>query len=636
MRLRRLLVVPGLGSLAGLVLVVAPTVQPPSSTPPPVRITSASVTAPTQLVTQGWSKVVDGTANLVGVKWQGDPHTRFTIEARDAKGHWSSAGSVGIPDDGPDPGTPEARRAAPGNVSAPAWVGDATAVRIRVANGSARGVSVQQVRSPRAPTSPNVAAAAAPAPAIISRAQWGANESLRLTNCPDGPDYDANVQLAIVHHTDGSTSYSPADSPAIMRGLYAYATQTLQYCDMHYNFLVDRFGQVFEGRYGGVAAPVHGAHAVGWNTNTTGIAAMGDFHTNPAPPAMVDAITRLIAWKFDVHGVDPTKTVRYVTAGNDRFPPGTAVTVPTVIGHQDTWFTDCPGQYLEPLLPQIRINAAAIMLRNRAWNAWQPLGAPMTSGPATASWAGNRLDVFSIDSSGSLVQKWWDGLSWFPDWNDLGTPSSVTLTGTPTAVSWGYNRIDVFATASDSTLRHRWWDGSGWSAWENLGGQLTSPPTVSSWGPGRLDVFARASDGSLQHKWWGTKWSDWEKLGGRLVGAPSAVSWAPNRVDVFARGTDNQLYHQWFGGRWNGWEPLGGALTAPPSAATWGPGRIDVFVRGSDTALWQQAWDGARWRGFAPQGGSLTSGPSAIARPWQKIDVFGRGTDAKLWRRAYG
>ena len=220
-----------------------------------------------------------------------------------------------------------------------------------------------------------------PSPAIISRAQWGADESLRLTNCPEGPDYDANVNLAIVHHTGGNNKYGPADSPAIMRGLYAYATRTLQYCDMHYNFLVDRFGQIFEGRFGGITAPVHGAHSVGWNTNTTGIATIGNFQTTTPPAAMVASLERLIAWKFDVHGVDPTTPITYVTAGNDKFPPGTPVTVPRIIGHQDTWFTDCPGQYLEPLLPQIRAVVTALMAANRGWTSWETLGGSLQSAP---------------------------------------------------------------------------------------------------------------------------------------------------------------------------------------------------------------------------------------------------------------
>ena len=390
---------------------------------------------------------------------------------------------------------------------------------------------------PRAKAPAGVASAAAPQPAIITRAQWGADESLRLTQCPEGPDYDATVKLAIVHHTGGSNNYGPGDSAAIMRGLYAYAVRTLQYCDMHYNFLVDKYGQIFEGRYGGIASAVHGAHSVGFNTDTTGIAAIGNFQTTPAPPAMVAAIERLIAWKFDVHGVDPTTPVTYVTFGNDKFPAGTAVTVPRIIGHQDTWFTDCPGQYLEPLLPQMRNVVTSIMAGNRSWSAFASRGTSIASAPAAASWAPDRLDVFAAGSGGSLSHKWWNGQSWSVGWESLGQPSGG-FTGGPAAVSWGPGRVDVFARGTDGSLRHRWWNGSGWDAWEDLGGNLASAPAVTSWGTNRIDVFARATSGALQHKWWnGTGWSGWESLGGIVLGDPAAVAWAPNRVDVFVRGT---------------------------------------------------------------------------------------------------
>ena len=49
------------------------------------------------------------------------------------------------------------------------------------------------------------------------------------------------------------------------------------YCDIGYNFLVDRYGIIFEGRYGGVDRGVIGAHATNFNTGTTGIAMIGDY-----------------------------------------------------------------------------------------------------------------------------------------------------------------------------------------------------------------------------------------------------------------------------------------------------------------------------------------------------------------------
>ncbi len=165
----------------------------------------------------------------------------------------------------------------------------------------------------------------------------------------------------MVHHTAGSNNYGPGDTPAIVRGLYGYATQTLKYCDTHYNFFVDRYGQIFEGRYGSVWDPVRAAHTTGMNTGTVGVAMIGNFQTSGVPPAAKDALERLLAWKLNWHGVDPTRSVDYTTiTGTDRWPAGSTHTLPFIVGHRDPGQTTCPGDYLYALLPSIR---ASVMFR---------------------------------------------------------------------------------------------------------------------------------------------------------------------------------------------------------------------------------------------------------------------------------
>ena len=90
------------------------------------------------------------------------------------------------------------------------------------------------------------AAAATEAPTIVSRAQWGVDETWRVGS----PSYAA-VKMAFVHHTDGSNDYTPSQSAAIVRGIYYYHPRVRGWNDIGYNFLIDRYGTVFEGRYGG-------------------------------------------------------------------------------------------------------------------------------------------------------------------------------------------------------------------------------------------------------------------------------------------------------------------------------------------------------------------------------------------------
>lgn len=263
------------------------------------------------------------------------------------------------------------------------------------------------------------------------------------------------------------------------------------------------------------------------------------------------------------------------------------------------------------------------------WSQWEDLGGILTSGPAVASWAPNRLDVFGRGQNNALWHKWWDGSRW-SEWEDLGG----VLTSSPAAVSWGPNRIDVFGRGQNNALWHKWWNGSSWSQWEDLGGVLTSDPAVASWAPNRLDVFGRGQNNALWHKWWdGTRWSEWEDLGGIITTAPAAVSWGPNRIDVFARGQNQSLWHlYWNGVRWSAWEDLGGGtITSAPAAASTGPNRLEVFARGRNNELLYRTWNGTRWSDWQSLGGVITSEPAAVSWGGNRLDVFARGQNNHLW-----
>jgi uncharacterized protein with LGFP repeats len=116
------------------------------------------------------------------------------------------------------------------------------------------------------------------------------------------PDYSRTIKVGFVHHSVGSSSYAPSDSAAIVRGICAYHVNSNGWCDIGYNFLVDRYGQIFEGRFGGTDRPVIGAQAGGFNTDTFGVAALGTFTSAAAPAAMVASIGRVLGSKLGLHG----------------------------------------------------------------------------------------------------------------------------------------------------------------------------------------------------------------------------------------------------------------------------------------------------------------------------------------------
>jgi flagellar hook assembly protein FlgD len=160
--------------------------------------------------------------------------------------------------------------------------------------------------------------------------------------------------MAFVHHTDSGNDYSAAEAPAVVRGVYAYHTKSLHWSDVGYNFLIDRYGTIYEGRYGGVTRGVIGAQVLGFNTGSTGISVIGTFVNATPPSAAVTSLERLLEWKLDVHHVDPLGTGTLVCGYGQKFRTGQNVTFPAIAGHRDANYTDCPGGRLYSQLPNVR------------------------------------------------------------------------------------------------------------------------------------------------------------------------------------------------------------------------------------------------------------------------------------------
>jgi hypothetical protein len=181
------------------------------------------------------------------------------------------------------------------------------------------------------------------------RSAWIADEELRVA----APRYAPRVRFAVVHHTAGTNVYRPEDSAAIVRGIAVYHVKGNGWNDIGYNFLIDRYGQVFEGRHGGIARNVVGAHSAGFNTGSVGIALIGTHKSKPISPAAEVALVRLLAWRLDVAHVDPSAALTWASGGNSKFPAGTPVTLPAISGHREVALTECPGKALHAELPSV-------------------------------------------------------------------------------------------------------------------------------------------------------------------------------------------------------------------------------------------------------------------------------------------
>ena len=192
-------------------------------------------------------------------------------------------------------------------------------------------------------------------PPIISRAAWGADESIRRRAALVAPD----LRLTFVHHTATANDYPPEQSAAIVRSIYAYHVRHNGWNDIGYAFLVDRYGQIFEGRAGGVEQAIVGAHAQGFNTGSVGIALIGNGSLEPITPAARSSLVQLLTWRLDLAHLDPLARSSVTSRGNPRFPAGTTVALRTISGHRDVDATGCPGDLVEPELDAIAREVAA-------------------------------------------------------------------------------------------------------------------------------------------------------------------------------------------------------------------------------------------------------------------------------------
>ena len=295
--------------------------------------------------------------SLVGVTWDGTvPEGSFAAWVRTrAGGAWT--GWSALPQESaehaPDPGTAEAAHERAGTDPVVVAHSDGVEVRVDTRSGAApAGLRVDLVEPGTSDADASVgtavagsASAAAGRPTILSRRQWGADESIVRA----APSY-GTVRGAFVHHTVSANTYAASQVPGILRGIMAYHVQSLGWDDIGYNFLVDRFGRIWEGRAGGVDRAVIGAHTVGHNSVAFAMSAIGNFNTATPPAAVVSAYQRLFAWKFSIHGVNPRRPVYY---GGKAYN--------AILGHRDVYGTECPGTRLYNLLPAIRSGTIARM-----------------------------------------------------------------------------------------------------------------------------------------------------------------------------------------------------------------------------------------------------------------------------------
>jgi hypothetical protein len=360
--------------------------------------------------------------NLAGLHWRGPGSVEF--RTRSLSGRWSAWRPAAPEDeDRPDPSSEE-RSAHGWRLGNPYWTGASDRLDVRT-RGRVDRVRAHYVWSPAAATPPR-ALSLASSPPIVTRGGWEANELIKRAP----PSYAAQVRFAVVHHTAGSNSYTRAQSAAIVKGIQLYHVRANGWNDVGYNFLVDKYGQVFEGRYGGVERNVVGAHAEGFNTGSSGVALLGNYQGTAVSAAAQKALSDLIAWRLDVAHVDPLTMFSWPSGGNAKFPRNIPVFLRSIVGHRDTGFTTCPGNVLYG-----RLDALA--------GAVAQTGLPKLYAPTVRGGIGG-----SVRFAGRLSS----ALSWTVTVADAAGTAVASGTGTGANVDWTWDAAAVAPGAYTWTM----------------------------------------------------------------------------------------------------------------------------------------------------------------------------------------
>ncbi len=385
------------------------------------------------------SAVVESTFTMFGLTWTGIAPEEVWYRASPATGRWSDWTSFDVSsDDLPDPGGNESdyRRSSTDLI----YAGPNEQIQFRLSGNVPRDVELVVFD-----TSGGVDAANSPfveepelslsemsvpsMPVIRPRTDWDPTNRCPPREIPE----EIQVTTAIVHHTGGTNrAYYASEVPNIILGYCLYHRNTLEFDDIAYNFLIDRFGGIWEGRAGGIDKGIRGGHAKGFSSYSTGIVMIGNFEGASPTWAQRAALEHLLAWKLSVHNLDPLGMTNLISMGSYKYDEGVPVTLNTISGHRDVQATACPGIYAYNLLPTFRSDVASV---------WRPPAVDYYANPVTGDFDGDGAEE-------GAVYRRTDGTWWVYD----GGSSNIALDGPDGQAVDGAIGADVDGDGSDEIV----------------------------------------------------------------------------------------------------------------------------------------------------------------------------------------
>ena len=472
---------------------------------------------------------------------------------------------------------------------------------------------------------------------VTTRAEWGANASYMSWD----PDYESAGHV-VVHHTAGTNNYSAGQSASIVRGIYYYHAVTLDWGDIGYNFLIDKYGTVFEGRSGSVAAPAGemsvGAHARGVNTGTMGLSMMGDYSSVSPSDAQLSSVGRMAGWFLKRAGIaDANGRAGLHVWTTERYQAGSTISMPRILGHRDVGYTTCPGNVGYSKLGTIRTIAqtqidggsesstapGAVTLRGAILTAWTAAGGERSKVglPTTSEIASSKGGVYQRFEHG--VAYWtratgaqfvaepvlsaWGGY-WYEK-GSMGYPRSGVVSGPGGSFRQSFEGGVAYWRSGGKASFVR---GGILTAWTAAGGERSKVglPTTSEIASSKGGVYQRFEHGVAY-------WT--RATGAQFVAEPVLSAWGGYWYEKGSMGY-----------------PRSGVVSGPGGSfrqsfeggvAYWRSGGKASFVRGGILTAWTAA-GGERSKVGLPVGYEVRQADGTVTQAFEKgqISVSPTGT----------
>jgi len=274
-------------------------------------------------------------------------------------------------------------------------------------------------------------------PTMITRAQWcGGAASCTQVNTVYTPTY-INATHVIIHH--GATPDTYTSGREVVQSYYNYHVNTLGWADIGYNYIVDKSGNFYEGRYNPNinTADARGAHAGTSNAYSIGINFPGNADVTLATTAQLQVVEKILAWWFNKKGFDPISSASLQTQDYG------VLTLPRISGHKDVGQTSCPGTNLYSKIPAMRTNAKQLITNCSSCNVPSSLAAnSITTTSANLSWS-----AVSNAASYTIQYKSNSSTTWL---TTSSTTNSKLITGLSHSTGYSFKVMTNCSSTSSS------------------------------------------------------------------------------------------------------------------------------------------------------------------------------------------